>query len=154
MSLMDIYLQLGGMDAADQEVVAEQVKEAAAQGEAAAETVKMAHDYDAAGRRLARALWGQQKLAGLGFPGKEEDETEKEREAEREGSENKPKAKKAPAEREDEGEGKEKKRSKQGDGDEDDDEEQEMAEKKASILARAAEDPEFAAKLLAWHQGS
>lgn len=151
MSLMDIYLQLGGMDAADQEVVAEQVKEAAQQDEAATETVKMAHDYDAAGRRLARALWGQHKLAGLGFPGKEEDEGKgKEREAEREGSENKPKAKKAPMEREDEGGGDEKKRKDEGDG-----EEQEgMAEKKASILARAAEDPEFAAKLLAWHQDS
>lgn len=147
MGLMDIYLDIAGMDEADQKVVEEQVKEAAVVQEAAVETVKMAHDYDAAGRRLAHALWGQQKMAGLGFPGKEE--PEKEREAEREGSENKPKAKKAPPEREDEGEDKEKKREKEGDG-----EEQEVAEKKASILARAAEDPEFREKLLNWHSGS
>lgn len=148
MTLMDTYLTMVGMDEADQQVEqAEQVKEAEAD-EAVVETVKLATDYDAAGRRLAHALYGQRKLAGLGFPGKEEDE--KEREAEREGLENKPKAKKAPFEgKKDEGEDKEKKREKEGDG-----EEQEVAEKKASILVRAAEDPEFRAQLLNWHSGS
>ena len=149
MTLMDTYLNLVGMDEVDQQAAeVEQVKEAEAD-EATGEVVKMAQDYDAAGRRLARALWGSQKLAGLGFPGKEEDE--KEREAEREGSENKPKAKKAPFEgKKDEGEDEEKKRKKEGDGEE----QEEVAEKKASILARAAEDPEFRAQLLNWHSGS
>lgn len=148
MTLMDTYLHLCGMDEVDQQAAeVEQIKEAEVE-EATGAVVKMATDYDAAGRRLAHALWGQQKLAGLGFPGKVEDE--KEREAEREGSENKPKAKKAPFEgKKDEGEDEEKKRKKEGDG-----EEQEVAEKKASILARAAEDPEFRAQLLNWHSGS
>lgn len=150
MTLMDTYLNLVELDEGDQRAAeVEQVKEAEVD-EAIGHTVKMASDYDAAGRRLAHALWGQnrEKLAGLGFPGKVEDE--KERQAEREGSENKPKAKKAPFEgKKDEGEDEEKKRKKEGDG-----EEQEMEEKKASILARAAEDPEFRAQLLNWHSGS
>jgi len=125
MSLEHVYEEMLGLDEGptaeeiqEQEKVAEEVAE---------ETVKLAQDYDTAGRDLAH-VYANNWLAKHGaeaFAGRETSEEEAAEE----------KAKKKKAEKKD-GE------------DEDEEEEESAEEKKASYLACAQADPEFANMLL------
>jgi hypothetical protein len=137
MTLMDTYMDLVGLDQ-DDEVVAEQeeIKEAEAH-EGVVDVVKLAYDYDAAGRRLAHVFFGNYvKTAAFG-----REEEESARMEEREGEARS-------EEKEDEAKAREKRRKKEGEG-----EEQAAVEKKAEIMDRLRSDPEYREAAVDWYTG-
>jgi hypothetical protein len=139
MSLEHVYLELEGLDRGGQPSPAEAAEQEKTAEEIAEETVKLATDYDTAGRQLAHAYFGnymKKQGAAMPFMGKEtpEEEAAEKREEKEEGGEKKEEKKESKKE-----EAKERLAA--------------LQEKKAAILARAEEDPEFKAKLLNWHAG-
>jgi endogenous inhibitor of DNA gyrase (YacG/DUF329 family) len=129
MSLMDLYIQMEELDAP-------QEKAAAQQAEQSAEAIKLAQDYDAAGRAKAHVDFNRWASEKLGAEEHEEKETPAE---ERKEEERKRKAKKE--EKKEEGEGGEQSIAER------------IAEKKSSILAKMAEDPEYAKALVQHYLG-